>query len=84
VAVSPFVGGEVLKGPTLEFCRWAGIEPRGDGLTEAYAGLLDGIVADELVEGLPCLVTGTLMDTPEARARVAAETLDFAGSLRAT
>ena len=83
VAVSPFVGGEVLKGPTLEFCRWAGIEPRGAGLTEAYAGLLDGVVADELVEGLPCLVTDTLMDTPEARARVAATTLDFAGSLRA-
>ena len=82
VAVSPFVGGEVLKGPTLEFCRWAGIEPRADGLAHAYEGLLDGAVADEPVEGLPCLVTDTLMDTPEARATVAATTLDFAKSLR--
>jgi LPPG:FO 2-phospho-L-lactate transferase len=83
VAVSPFVGGEVLKGPTLEFCRWAGIEAGGAGLTQAYAGLLDGVVADERVEGLPCLVTDTLMDTPEARATVAATTLDFARSLSA-
>ena len=60
VAVSPFVGGEVLKGPTLEFCRWAGIEPSAAGVAEAYSGLLDGIVADEHVDGLPCLVTDTL------------------------
>lgn len=81
VAVSPFVGGEVLKGPTLEFCRWAGIEASAAGLLKTYAGLLDGVVADEPVEGLPCRVTDTLMDTPAARARVAAATLDFAGSL---
>ena len=81
VAVSPFVGGEVLKGPTLEFCRWAGIEASAAGLPKAYAGLLDGVVADEPVDGLPCHVTDTLMDTPAARARVAAATLDFAGSL---
>ena len=83
VAVSPFVGGEVLKGPTLEFCRWAGVEPTAAGVAEHYSGLLDGIVADEQVRGLPGLVTDTLLDTPDARARVARETLDFAESLRA-
>jgi hypothetical protein len=72
----------VLKGPTLEFCRWAGIEPSASGLLEAYAGLLDGVVADERVGDLPCLLTETLMDTSEARAAVASATLDFAGSLR--
>jgi LPPG:FO 2-phospho-L-lactate transferase len=82
VAVSPFVGGEVLKGPTLEFCRWAGVEPSATGLLDAYSGLLDGIVADEPVAGLPCLRTETLMDTPEARTAVASTTLDFAASLR--
>ncbi len=81
-AVSPFVGGAVLKGPTLEFCRWAGIDPSAAGVAEAYSGLLDGIVADEQVDGLPCLVTDTLLDTPEARTRVARQTLDFAASLR--
>jgi len=83
VAVSPFVGGQVLKGPTLAFCRWAGHEPSAAGVAEGYSGLLDGIVADEQVEGLPCLVTDTLMDNPEARVRLAKETLDFAGSLGA-
>ena len=81
VAVSPFVGGQVLKGPTLEFCRWAGIEPTATGLVDTYAGLLDGIVADEPVAGVPTLQTDTLMDTPASRARVAAETVDFARSL---
>lgn len=81
VAVSPFVGGKVLKGPTLAFCEWAGIEPTAAGLLDAYAGLLDGIVADEPVAGIPTLQTDVLMDTPQARRRVAAETVDFARSL---
>ena len=42
VAVSPFVGGQVLKGPTLAFCQHAGIEPTAAGIADAYAGLLDG------------------------------------------
>ncbi len=82
VAVSPFVGGQVLKGPTLEFCRWAGIEPSAAGLLDAYSGLLDGVVADEPVTGLPSVVVDTLMDTQDARRRVATATLDFAGSLQ--
>ena len=53
VAVSPFVGGQVLKGPTLAFCEHAGIEPTAAGLLDAYEGLLDGIVADEPVAGRP-------------------------------
>jgi LPPG:FO 2-phospho-L-lactate transferase len=81
VAVSPFVGGEVLKGPTLAFCEQAGIAPTAAGMARAYAGLLDGIVADEPVDDLPALETDTRMDTPEARARVASETLDFARAL---
>ena len=79
--MSPFVGGQVLKGPTLAFCEHAGIEPTAAGLLDAYEGLLDGIVADEPVAGIPTLQTDTLMDTPEARARLAAETVDFARSL---
>ena len=81
VAVSPFVRGQVLKGPTLAFCEQAGIAPSAAGLLDAYAGLLDGIVADERVEGIPALETDTLMDTPEDRRRVAAETVEFARAL---
>ena len=81
VAVSPFVGGEVLKGPTLAFCEQAGIEPSASGLLQAYEGLLDGVVADERVDGVPALETDTLMDTAEDRRRLAAETVEFARAL---
>jgi LPPG:FO 2-phospho-L-lactate transferase len=81
VAVSPFVGGRSLKGPTVAFCEHAGIEPSAAGVASAYADVIDGIVADEAVEGLPGLVTDTLMESPEQRARVAREVVDFAISL---
>jgi LPPG:FO 2-phospho-L-lactate transferase len=81
VAVSPFVGGRSLKGPTLAFCEHAGIEPSAAGVAGAYSEVIDGIVADEAVKGLPGLVTNTLLERPEDRARVAHEVLDFAVSL---
>jgi LPPG:FO 2-phospho-L-lactate transferase len=81
VAVSPFVGGRALKGPTEIFCEQAGIEISATGIARAYEGLLDGIVADEHAEATSTLVTDTLMDTSGARSRVARETLEFAGSL---
>jgi LPPG:FO 2-phospho-L-lactate transferase len=83
VAVSPFVGGEVLKGPTRLFCEHAGIEPAAAGLLDAYEGLLDGVVADEDVAGPPALRTDTLMDTPERRRELAQKTLEFADTLDA-
>jgi hypothetical protein len=39
--------------------------------------VLDGLVADEAVNGVPCVVTDTLMGDEEARRRVASEVLDF-------
>ena len=81
VAVSPFVGGRVLKGPTDVFCAYAGIEAGAGGIARAYTGVVDGIVADERVEETASLVADTLMDTPERRRRVATNTLEFAASL---
>jgi LPPG:FO 2-phospho-L-lactate transferase len=81
VAVSPFVGGRSMKGPTEAFCEHAGIEPSAAGVVRAYAEVIDGIVADEAAEGLPGLVTDTLMDCAEDRARLAREVVDFAASL---
>lgn len=81
VAVSPFVGGEVLKGPTRLFCEHAAIEPSAAGIAAAYAATIDGIVADEPVEGLPAIEVPTLMDSPRARRALAASTLQFAASL---
>jgi hypothetical protein len=39
------------------------------------------VVADEPVQGLPGLMTETLMDNAEARVTVATKTLDFAAKL---
>jgi LPPG:FO 2-phospho-L-lactate transferase len=78
VAVSPLVGGEPVKGPTAAFMRWRGTPCSVQGVAEVYNGLLDGLVADQLVGGLPVLETDLLMDGAEGRRRLAAETLEFA------
>ena len=82
VAVSPLVGGAVLKGPTAAFLDWAGASPDAAGIAWYYADLLDGIVTDEAGDlGLPVLRIPTRMDDAAARERVARETLDFALAL---
>jgi len=81
VAVSPFLDGHAVKGPTDAFCAWAGLPLGAAGAAAAYAGVIDGLVADEGNLEVPLLVTDTLLDTPEARRRVASVTLDFATSL---
>jgi len=85
VAVSPFVGGRAVKGPTDAFCEQAGIERSADGIARAYADLLDGLIADEEAKaGIPHLETDTLMDTQEDRLRLADKVLTFATSLSDT
>jgi LPPG:FO 2-phospho-L-lactate transferase len=81
VAVSPLVGGSVIKGPTEACLRWAGHALSSAGIAGAYAGLIDGLIADERTGALPTLETEVLMDTPERRSRLADETLHFALAL---
>jgi LPPG:FO 2-phospho-L-lactate transferase len=81
IAVSPIVGGEVLKGPTAAFMAFAALDCSADGVADFYGELLDGIVADEDVEGLVTLRTDTRMADDAARRRVAEETLSFAAAL---
>ena len=82
VAVSPLVGGRVVKGPTAAFMTWAGLPLTSDGIAAHYEGLIDGLVADQRARAMPVLETDVLMDTPDARRRVADETLRFALALR--
>jgi LPPG:FO 2-phospho-L-lactate transferase len=87
VAVSPYVGGRILKGPTNEFMAAAGHEQSTAGVAAVYAGLLDGIVVDAgetgfHPDGLEVLSTPTTMDSQAARREVARRVLDFAASLR--
>jgi LPPG:FO 2-phospho-L-lactate transferase len=82
VAVSPFVGGEVLKGPTVDFVAWTGRPATAAGVAELLGDVLDGMVCDEQRAGpLPVLRTDTLMADAEGRRRVAQEALDFAEAL---
>jgi LPPG:FO 2-phospho-L-lactate transferase len=81
VAVSPFVAGAVVKGPTEAFMAWTGRPLTSDGIAALYEGVIDGLVADGRAQGLPSLETDVLMDTPAARRRVAEETLRFALAL---
>ena len=82
VAVSPFVGGRAVKGPTDDFCRSADIELSAQGIARLYRDVIDGVVADEPVEGVPALVTDTLMPDVATRRALAGKILDFAGDLR--
>jgi LPPG:FO 2-phospho-L-lactate transferase len=78
VAVSPLVGGAVLKGPTEAFLRWAQQPVSSAGIAAIYRGIADGLVADERTSAIPVLETSVLLDDAAARARVAQQTLEFA------
>jgi LPPG:FO 2-phospho-L-lactate transferase len=78
VAVSPIVRGKVLKGPTEAFMDWAGQPLTSTGIAATYAGLIDGLVADEPTDAVPVLETDVLLDSDEARRRTAEDTLRFA------
>jgi LPPG:FO 2-phospho-L-lactate transferase len=90
VAVSPFVAGAVVKGPTDKFMRSIGLEPTAAGVTAAYAGTIDGLVVDAADpdrdpaadDGPAVTRLDTLMTDAAARRRIAADVLAFAGTLR--
>ena len=88
VAVSPFVAGHAIKGPTERFMRAIGQEPSAAGVAAAYADLLDGLVVDAgdpepPPEGPRSLVVPTLMDDARSRREVAERTLALAQELAA-
>jgi LPPG:FO 2-phospho-L-lactate transferase len=82
VAVSPLVGGEVVKGPTAAFMEFTGLPCSSDGIATYYEGVIDGLVADQPTNRAPVLETDVLMATPEARSAVAEKALGFALSRR--
>ncbi len=86
VAVSPFVEGRVVKGPTAEFMRALGRPVTAAGVAGLYEGLLDGMVVDvgdpdPPPEGIKTLAAPLLMDTAKSRKRVARVVLGFGASL---
>jgi LPPG:FO 2-phospho-L-lactate transferase len=83
VAVSPFVNGKVLKGPTADCLRAAGVTPDLAGAAAVYGDLVDAWVADERVPGVPTLVTDVWLGDAASRARLAREVANFVKGLRA-
>jgi LPPG:FO 2-phospho-L-lactate transferase len=89
LAVSPYVAGEVVKGPTDAFMSAIGRPSTAVGVASLYEGLIEGMVCDEAdpeppPEGLEILSCPTLMEGPEGRRRLAKRTLDFAANLPAS
>lgn len=83
VAVSPIVGGEVLKGPTAQCMEAWGLPATTEGVARAWADVADLLLADEPAAGapLPVQVAQTLMDTPLRRQEAAREALEAADAL---
>jgi LPPG:FO 2-phospho-L-lactate transferase len=86
VAVSPYVAGAVVKGPTDRFMEGLGRPTTAAGVASLYAGLIDAMVVDEgdpdpPPAEIPTLAAPTLMEGPAGRARVARVVLDYAATL---
>ena len=86
VAVSPFVAGRAIKGPTEAFMAAIGRPVSAAGVASLYEGLLDGIVVDEgdpdpPPEGLATLSCPTLMEDAAGRQALAERVLRFAREL---
>jgi LPPG:FO 2-phospho-L-lactate transferase len=87
VAVSPYVAGEVVKGPTDRFMEGVGRPTTAAGVASLYAGLIDAMVVDEgdpdpPPAELPTLSAPTLMEGAAGRVRLARIVLDYAATLR--
>lgn len=87
VAVSPFVAGRAVKGPTEAFMAAVDRPVSAAGVASLYAGLLDGMVVDADDPDPPpaeprTLSCPTLMDGAAGRRALAERVLEFAEELR--
>jgi LPPG:FO 2-phospho-L-lactate transferase len=86
IAVSPFVAGEVVKGPTERFMQAVARPSTAAGVASLYEGVIDALVVDSGDPDPPPAeprthLTPTLMEGPEGRRRVAREVVEFGASL---
>ena len=89
LAVSPYVAGAVVKGPTDRFMEGLGRPRTAAGVASLYAGLIDAMLVDEADPDpppaeLPTMAAPLLMDGPSGRVRVARTVLDYAATLAAS
>jgi LPPG:FO 2-phospho-L-lactate transferase len=89
LAVSPYVAGRVVKGPTDRFMEGIGRPTTAGGVASLYAGLIDAMVVDEgdpdpPPAEIPTLAAQTLMEGAAGRVRLARIVLDYAATLAST
>jgi len=87
VAVSPFVAGRAVKGPTEAFMEAVGRPVSAAGVASLYEGVVDAIVVDEgdpdpPPEDLEVLECPTLMEGAEGRLALAQRVIDLVPALR--
>jgi LPPG:FO 2-phospho-L-lactate transferase len=86
VAVSPFVAGRAVKGPTEKFMAAIGRPVTAAGVASLYVGVIDAMVVDEddpdaAPEGLRALSCPTLMANADSRQGLAERVIEFAQTL---
>jgi LPPG:FO 2-phospho-L-lactate transferase len=86
VAVSPYVAGQVVKGPTDSFMQAVGRPSTAAGVASLYEGLLDGMICDPEdpdppPESTRVMSAPTLMEGSAGRRELAERTLEFASML---
>jgi LPPG:FO 2-phospho-L-lactate transferase len=86
LAVSPYVAGEVVKGPTDRFMEGIGRPTTAAGVASLYAGLIEAMIVDEgdpdpPPAEIPTLAAQTLMEGAAGRVRLARIVLDYAATL---
>lgn len=82
LAVSPYVGGRVLKGPTAKFMAAQEVAPGTAGVAEYYGDLVDHWIADEPAAARPTLIADVRIDDAESGLRLAGEIVGLAQQLR--
>ncbi len=86
IAVSPFVAGRAVKGPTEAFMGAIGRPSTAAGVASLYEGLLDAVVVDEDdpddgPEGIQVFSCPTLMEGAEGRRALARRVLELAATM---
>jgi len=88
VGVSPLVGGEAIKGPTVAFMKALQLEATAVGVAEYYKEFLSHYIIDTIDEkleerikdlDLKCIVTNTIMSTLEDKKKLARTVLSICG-----